>query len=203
MLFYDCTPALNPWRVRVFLAEKGIEVRSVEINLMEGEGRKPEYLAVNSLGETPALELDDGRILTESMAISRYFEAMRPTPPLFGRDATEQAFVEMWNRRIEIHLADVIGAFARHTFPFFADKLEQNADYAAAQLRLMSKKWAWLDKEFADGRTFIAGEAFTVADITGMVALKVSDYAEQTVPDRLDRVKAWEERVRSRSSWNA
>lgn len=203
MLLYDHPQAPNPWRVRIFLAEKGVTVPSVEVDLMGGQSRQPAFLAKNSLGEAPLLELDDGRVLTESVAISRYIESLHPDPPLFGRDVTEQAFVEMWNRRIEQQLMEVIGAFARHTFAFFADKVDQNAAFAASQLKLMQEKWAWLDGEMSDGRPFIAGDAFTVADITGMATLRICAFAEQTVPDALTRVKAWEERVQARSSWNA
>ena len=203
MMFYDFTPAPNPWRVRIFLEEKGVEIPTTQVNLAEEENRKPLFLGKNSLGETPVLELDDGRCLTESVAICRYFEALHPEPPLFGRDPVDQAFVEMWSRRIEHHLMEVIGSAARHSFEFFKDRIEQNAAFAASQKRLMAKKWAWLDGELADGRAYIAGADFTVADIAGMAALKISDYAEEAVPAGLERVKAWEARVRNRPSWTA
>lgn len=203
MLFYDFAHAPNPWRVRIFLAEKGVTVPMTQVDLGSNANREPSFLAKNSLGETPVLELDDGRYLTESVAICRYFEALHPDPPLFGRDPVDQAFVEMWNRRVELHLIEVIGSAARHSFEFFKDRVDQNAAFAASQKKLMAKKWAWLDGEMADGRPFIAGADFTVADIAGMAALKISDFAEEPVSADLERVKAWETSVRNRPSWDA
>lgn len=203
MLLYDIPPAPNPWRVRIFLKEKGVDIPTKPIDIMAGETRKPEFLAVNSLGEAPVLELDDGRLLTESNAICRYFEGLYPDPPLFGRDLTDQAFVEMWTRRMEQQLFDTIGAVGRHSFAFFADKLEQVPAYAEAMRRVMAQKWAWFDKEMADGRPYAAGQDFTVADIADMAALRVCEYAEEAIPDGLTNAKAWEARVRARDSWNA
>ena len=174
-----------------------------QVDIFKGETRTPEFLAKNSLGETPVLELDDGRMLAESVAICRYFESLYPDPPLMGRDATDVAFVEMWTRRIEMHLMMTIGAAARHSFEIFANSVNQNAAFANDMRAEMKKKWAWFDQEMADGRPFAAGQDFTVADIAGMAALRICDYAEETIPDGLDHAKAWEDRLRNRESWNA
>ena len=202
MKLYDAA-APNPRRVRIFLAEKGIDCPIQRLDLFAGESRTPEFGQINSLHETPVLEFDDGRRITESVAICRYFEAVHPDPPLFGIDAADQGLVEMWNRRMEQQIMGTVGAVGLHEFPFFADKIEQIPDYAAAQRRAMPGKWAWLDREIADGRPFIAGERFTVADITGMAALMICDFARMPVPEGLTNVEQWASRVKARPSWSA
>ncbi len=202
MKLYDAlTP--NSLRVHVFLAEKGIDVARQPINVLGGETRTPTFLAINSLGELPVLEADDGRILTESVAICRYLEELHPEPRLMGRDAYDQALVEMWNRRIEQHIFGSIGAVARHTLGFFADKVEQMPDYAASQMRLFDKNWAWLDRELADGRPFVAGERFTIADITGMAALFVCAILDKSPSNAFAHAKRWMETVKARESFAA
>ena len=203
MLLYDLTPAPNPWRVRIFLAEKGVEIPTVQVDAMSGATHTPEFLAKNALGELPVLELDDGSYLAESLAICRYLEGEHPDPPLFGRNATQQAFVEMWTRRVERNLTDVIGRAARHSFEFFKDRIEQFPAYADSCKRLMRQRWAWFDQEMADGRPFIAGQDFTVADIALMSGLRICDFAEEAIPDGLEHAQAWSDRVRARPSWNA
>ena len=202
MKLYDAmTP--NSLRVNVFLAEKGIDLPRQPIDVRGGGTRTPAFLAINSLGELPVLELDDGRILTESVAICRYFEALHPEPSLMGKGAYEQAHIEMWNRRVEQQLFWTIGGVARHTFAFFADKIEQLPAYAETQARLFDKNWAWFDKELSDGRPFVTGEAFSIADITGMAALLVCDFSEKTLPADLKHAKRWEETMRARDSFAA
>jgi len=200
MKLYDSmTP--NSLRVKVFLAEKGIEVPRHKINVLGGDTRTPEFLAINSLGEIPVLELDGGEILCESVAICRYFEALHPEPRLLGESAFEQANIEMWNRRVEFHVFGPIGDAARHSIPFFADKVEQIEAYAASQVRRFDKNWAWFDRELSDGRPFVAGEAFSIADITGMAALMVCDISNKVLPSALKHAKRWEEAMRARPSF--
>ncbi len=194
--------APSPRRVRIFLAEKAFDVPGVDINILEGESRTPEFLKINSLGETPVLELDDGTLITECVAICRYFETLHPEPPLMGTDAKDQARVEMWNRRMEIQIMSTIGNVARHTAPFFADKVDQIPAFAESQRNLMPGQWAWLDGELADGRPFVAGDRFSIADITGMAALMAGDFFEMPVPAGLEHVSRWSESVRSRPSWS-
>ncbi len=191
MKLYDAmTP--NSLRVNVFLAEKGIEVEREMIDVLQGGTRTPAFLAINSLGELPVLELDDGRILTESVAICRYFEVLHPKPSLLGEDAVEAAMVEMWNRRIEFHIFGPIGDMGRDSLAFFADKLEQIPAYAESQKRLFAENWAWLDRKLSDCRPFIAGESFTIADIT-----------ETQPPGGCTHANRWAERMRSRDSFSS
>ena len=198
-LYNAMTP--NNLRVNVFLLEKGMEVPQKRIAILEGGTRTPEYLAINPLGELPALVLDNGEVLTESVAICRYFEVLQPAPRLMGDSAYEQAFIEMWNRRIEQRIFDPIGAVARHTFPFFADKVEQLPAYAETQTRLLHKNLAWLDGVLSDDHPYITGDAFTIADITGMAMLFVCDVSENPIPENLKNVKRWEQTMRTRPSF--
>jgi len=193
----------NGFRVEIFLKEKSIEIPTAQLDIMGGETRGPEYLKINPLGEVPALELDDGRVLTETLAICRYFEVQHPQTPLFGKDAFEQAFVEMWTRRIELRIFKVIGDVGLHEFPLFADKIKQFPDYAAEQRKEFIRRLEWLDGELSDGRTFIAGDSFSVADITMIAALVVSLFAQVEIPSRLSHVKRWEAAMHSRPSFPA
>ena len=188
--------APNPFRVNAFLAEKNIVIPTTVINIMEGESRSADFLSKNTLGELPVLELDDGTYLCESMAICRYLEHLYPENPLLGETPLKQAQIEMWNRRMEQQIFNTVGAIGLHTFPFFADKIEQVPEYAASMGRLLNNKWKWLDDELDDGRTYICNDSFSVADITGMAALFVSEFADIAVPQQLKNVSRWISAVR-------
>jgi glutathione S-transferase len=198
-LFTGKTP--SGLRVNVAIAEKGLDVPTQWLNVMEGETRTAEHLARNNLGEVPVLELDDGSYLTESIAICRYLDNLHSQTPLFGRDPLEAARIEMWTRRMEILICGPIADFGHHAFPLFKDRLEQIPAYAESQLRLQDKRWAWLDKELSDGRTFIVDDEFSIADIAGMTALLVSDFAQHPVPETLAHVQRWESAMRGRKGW--
>jgi glutathione S-transferase len=193
----------NSYRVRIFLAEKGIEVPMVRVDFDKMEHRAPEFLELNSLGQIPVLEFDDGTVITESVAICRYFEALHPTPPLFGANAVEQGKVEMWNRRVEIEIFGTIGNVALHTLEFFKHRLTQFPAFAETQRELLPHKWEWLDREMADGRPFIAGDNFSVADITGMTVSWLGEVFGMPIPEGLPNVGRWNKSVRARPSWNA
>ncbi|CCE96375.1 gstA [Sinorhizobium fredii HH103] len=193
----------NSYRVRIFLKEKAIEVPMVEVDFAKGEHRAPDFLKLNSLGQIPVLELDDGTIITESVAICRYFEEAQPEPPLFGSDAVSRAKVEMWNRRAELVIFATIGNVALHSDAFFKDRLTQFPAFAETERQAVPKKWAWLDRELADGRPFLAGDNFSVADITAGVCGWLGEVFGMEIPASLENVQRWNERVRSRPSWNA
>ncbi|GAB5467069.1 MAG: glutathione S-transferase family protein [Rhodospirillales bacterium] len=195
--------APNPFRVEVFLREKGITLPTVSVDVLGGETRKSDFLRVNSLGEVPVLELDDGTRLTESLAICRYLEGLHPEPALMGSTALELAKVEMWSRRMEQQIMDPPAQIGLHLIPFFAEKIEQMPAYAETQRRLLAQKWIWLDRELSDGRTYVCDDRFSVADITGMAALMICDFMDESVPDGLAHAKRWESAVRGRPSWSA
>lgn len=200
---HDFPFAPNPRRVRVFMAEKGIELPHVNIDLMQGEHRSAEFLKLNPLGQLPVLELDDGTYLTESVAICRYLEELHPEPPLFGGNAISRARIEMWNRRVEIEVFGTIGSIALHTSPMFKDRISQFPAFADKQREFVPVKWAWLDREMADGRPFVAGSKLSVADITASVASWLGEFLEAPIPEQLANVRAWDSRMRARPSWNA
>lgn len=200
MKLYDAmTP--NSLRVKVFLAEKGIDIPRQVVDVMGGGTRTPEFLKINPLGELPVLELDDGTILTETVAISRYLEGLHPNPTLFGKTPKDQGWVEMWNRRIELHFFNSIGDSARHTIPFFADKVQQLPAYAEAMKAKAHQIWKWLDEELSDGRPFIAGDAFSIADITAMAAFFVCDICQVDMSADQTHAKRWEQKLRARESF--
>jgi glutathione S-transferase len=202
MKLYNAS-APNPRRVRIFLAEKGVDLARVDLDLQAGETRTPEFRRINSLHQTPVLELEDGGLITESMAICRYIEDLHPDPPLFGVDARDRARVEMWNGRVTHELFTPIGNVAQHALPFFATRRIQVPAFADAERQAMPEKWAWLDAEMADGRPFVAGDSFTVADITGMAASLLGEFLKIEIPASATHVRRWDARVRARSSWSA
>jgi len=191
----------NGARVMIFMAEKGIEIPTVSIDLMANEGQAPEFLKINALGQVPVLQLDDGRYLTESVAICRYLEGLHPEPNLFGKTPEGQAFVEMWMRRIELWLFNVAGDVGLHEIEFFKYRVDQNADYAAYCRRILVERLAWLDAEMADGRTFIVGDTFTMADIIGMGLVMVMGFTQIEVPSELTNVTRWQQAMISRPTF--
>lgn len=193
--------APNGLRVTIFLQEKGISLPTELVDIMGGGTQTAEYLTINALGEVPVLELDDGRILTESVAICRYLEGLNPDPALFGVDLEEQAVVEMWNRRVELKIFNVLGDIGRNEFELFKGRVEQFPDYAASQRQVLGERFAWLNDEMSDGRQFIAGEHFSIADITGMAALMVCAFSQIEIPARLAYLKQWEVSIKQRPSW--
>ena len=198
-LYTDRAP--NPFRVTIFLHEKGLDIPTERLDIMAGETRNTEFASLNSLHELPVLKLDDGTCLTESLAICRYLEALHPMPSLMGQTPLEMAQIEMWNRRMELHIFEPTGDYGRHVIPYFADKIEQLPAYADSLIRRLDQKWAWLNEELADGRTYLCNDAFSVADISGMAALFVQSFLELSIPETLTHVKRWEAAVTSRESW--
>lgn len=203
MKLYDGGRAPNPRRVRIFLAEKGISVPMVQIDIMALEQKRAPIHALNPLMRVPILELDDGTAIAESVAICRYFEALHPDPALMGRGSLDQALVEMWNRRMELNLGAAIGAVARHGNKGMVTlepvQVPEWADFNRAQVPGLL---AWLNGELAD-REFIAGAHYSIADIT---ALCMIDFMKVTkIPLGEDNVHLirWHEAVSGRPSATA
>jgi len=203
MKLYDSRMAPNPRRTRIFLAEKGISVPTEQVDIMAKQHKTPEYAAINPLQRMPALVLDDGTVITESIAICRYFEALQPEPPLFGVGAKEIAQVEMWNRRCEIEFFAHVAAVFRHQHPAMKDlEVPQVPAYAEA----MRPRATWF-LEFMDGelgkREFVAGDRFSVADITMLCAVDFMKPARLAMPESLSNVKRWHAAVSARPSARA
>ncbi len=202
MKLYDLKAGMNPRRVRIFLAEKGIEVPKVDVDMMKGENATPAFLALNPLGKLPVLELDDGTILTESMAICRYFEELHPEPPLFGRDALERAKVEMWNRRMELEIAYPMTQVFQHGYEFWKDRITQVPAFGEVCREKLRDRMNWLDGELAD-RDYIVGDSYTVADITAQCGLLMGKAVDMRIPEALENLSRWFESVVSRPTARA
>lgn len=202
MKLYDLKAGTNPRRLRIFLAEKGIAVPVMSVDMTKGENRTPEFLALNPLGTMPVLVLDDGTVLTESIAICRYFEELQPEPNLFGRDALERGRIEMWNRRAELELLRPITDHFVHLSPFWAGRRPQVAEYGAQARDHAMKTMAWFDRELA-GRQFIAGDRYTVADITAQSAFVLGKNTGAPMPEGLPALARWWEMVSQRPSARA
>ena len=202
MKLYDFPKAPNPRRVRVFLAEKGIEVPIVTVDIPSAENRKSPYIDKNPMAGVPMLELDDGTCIAESVAICRYFEALQPDPPLMGTDAADQAVVEMWNRRMEYEIAVPIMNSFRHTNDFFKGRIPQVPEFGASSKQGALKRLEWLDGELAD-REFIAGDSFTIADITALIGIDFGRVSRIGIGEDQLNLKRWHEAVSARPSASA
>ena len=203
MKLYDGGRAPNPRRTRIFLAEKGIKLPMQQIDLGALEHMSASYASINPLKRVPALVLDDGTVITESIAICRYFEALQPDPALFGRGALESARVEMWNRRLELHLLFPISHVFRNTHPAMkAMEVPQVPAWAEANKPRIVDFIGVIDREL-EGRAFISGDNFTVADITGLVSLDFMKPAKLAIPDDLRHLKRWHADLTARPSASA
>ena len=202
MQLYDSAVAPNPRIVRVYLAEKGIEVPKVQVDLAGAENRKPEYLAKNPMGGVPMLELDDGTYIAETIAICRYFEEQQPEPALFGTDAKDKAVVEMWRRRMELEVAVPIMQTFRNTHEFFKGRIPQVAEWGEVMREAATKRLEWLDSVLAD-REWIAGDRFTIADITAMVGIDFGRPSKIRIADDQKNLTRWHEAASSRPSAKA
>ena len=204
MKLYTSNRAPNPRRVRWVMAEKGIaDVELIEIDIMSGAHKTPDYRARVGVPHVPALELDDGTIISESVAICRYLEALHPEPNLFGHDAREQAIVEMWTRRGEFYLANPIMLSVRHSHPALAaleaTQVPQVADYNRVGAERFMRT---LDRHLAD-HEFIALERLTIADVVATVGLDFARLVKYRPPEEFTHLARWYEASRARPAAKA
>jgi glutathione S-transferase len=200
---YSYAHAPNPRRVRIFAAEKGIALSLEEVDILAGQNRTPEFIAKNSSGAVPVLELDDGSYLSESVAICRYLEGLQVDPNLLGRDLCEQAEIERWNRRMELELLGPIGRTFQNTNPIFQSRIKQFPEYGEAQRTIVYRRLERMDHEL-DGREFIASDRFTIADITALVAIDFGHrLAGIQIASSLSHLSRWLETVSKRASAKA
>ena len=202
MKLYEFTQAPNPRRVRVFLAEKGVSVPTVQVNIGAAENRKPEFLKINPMGGLPVLELDDGTHIAESVAICRYFEVLHPEPNLMGKDAKEQAVVEMWNRRMEFEVLGMAAGAFRNTSDFFKGRIPQVREYGEVCHVAVIKRLEWLDQELAN-REFIAGNRYTIADITALIGIDFGRTTQIRIQPEQKNLARWHAAVSARPSAKA
>ena len=202
MKLYDSKMAPNPRRVRIFLAEKGIQVPDDQIDLAKAQNRSPEFLKINPMGGVPVLQMDDGTNLAESVAICRYFEETHPEPRLMGVDARDKAEVEMWQRRMELNLLSTVAGCFRNTSEFFKGRIPQVPEYGEVCRQAAEKAFGMVDGFLAD-RKFIAGERYTIADITALVAVDFAKLIKLRVSPEQKNLARWHEAVSSRPSAKA
>jgi glutathione S-transferase len=203
MKLFDGGRAPNPRRVRIYLAEKGIEVPLVPIDMGALEHKRETVSSRNPLMRLPVLELDDGTVITESIAICRYFEELHPEPALFGRGALGKALVEMWQRRMELNLLAVVAAAFRHIHPAMKEwEVPQLPEWGELNKPKAVEFLHILDRELGS-REFAAGDEFSVADITGLIAIDFMKPARIQVPGECANVIRWHHALSARPSATA
>jgi len=200
LLFNAPNPAPNPRRVRIVLAEKGVAIPIGDLALRQGAHKHPDFLAVNPLGQVPTLQLDDGRVLTESLSICRYLDALHPEPPLFGTDPFNCAEIDMLTRRVELRLQRAIGMVWLHTHPLTAPLVKpQFRDFGETQ---RTQAFAFMG-EFdvaLDGRDWLDGRAFTIADIALLTCIDFGIFIGVDIPADLANLRGWRARASARPS---
>jgi len=200
MKIIETRTAPNPRRVRIFLAEKGLEIPFEEVDLMAGDLRTPEFTRINPLQRVPVLILDDGTAIAETVAICRYFEEIQPEPALMGRSAREKALIEMWNRRLELGLFQSVAHVFRHLNPKMAHlEQPQVAAWGQANRPKVLENLAILDRQLAD-RPFVSGPGFSIADITAFVAVAFMKPARLDLPGEFRNVARWFREMAERPS---
>ena len=203
MKILETRAAPNPRRVRIFLAEKGIEVPFEQVDVMQGGSRSPEFTALNRFQRVPVLVLDDGVAIAETVAICRYFEELQPEPALFGRGALGRAAVEMWNRRMDLGLLLSVAQAFRHLHPAMV-KLEvpQVSAWGEANKPRALEILKIMDAQLANHR-FLTGDQYSIADITALVAVDFMKPARIERPPGLQNLARWYAEVSMRPSAKA
>jgi glutathione S-transferase len=202
LLFNSPNPAPNPRRVRIFAAEKGVSLPMRDLSIPAREHKSEAFLALNPRGQTPALQLDDGTVITESVAICRYLEGLHPEPPLFGSGALEQAHVEMWSRRVEMILMPPVGAVWVHTHAFTAAIPGRNAEWGEANRPRVGEALRYFDGAL-QGRSFLASERYSMADILLLTTVDFAGFIGIEIPDALVSLRDWHARMTARPSASA
>lgn len=202
MKLYDSQTAPNPRRVRVFLAEKGVTIPTEQVDIAAAANRSAEFRQKNPLGGVPVLQLDDGTFLAESVAICRYIEETHPQPPLMGTDARDRALVEMWQRRMELEVFGPISQVFRNLHPFFAGRIPQVPEWGEVCRKHAEASFAWLDRELAQ-REFVAGDRYTIADITALCGIDFGRVSKIRIPAELANLTRWHAAVSARPSAKA
>ncbi|MBX9880985.1 MAG: glutathione S-transferase family protein [Sphingomonas sp.] len=201
MLLFDApAPAPNPRRVRIYLAEKGLKIPTRELSIRDAEHRSAEYLAVNPLGQIPALQLDDGEVITESLSICRFLEALNPDKPLFGKGPKGVAEVDMWCRRAEFRLGTPLAMVWAHTHPFTARVVQpQYKEFGESNRPKVAAAFGYFDTILGD-RPFLAGRDYTMADIVLLTMVDFARFVGVGPAAELAGLGAWYERVSTRPS---
>jgi glutathione S-transferase len=202
MKLYDFAMAPNPKKLRVYLAEKGLEVPIEAVDVMGGANRTPEFLKKNPLGGLPVLELDDGSYLSESLAIIEYFEELHPDPPMIGRTPAERARVRATERICELGVLYGAGTYFQNSHIFFAGRLKQSPDAAAQGQARLAGNLKVLDAKIGD-QPFVCGAQPSIADCTLLAALELAAFAGIPEDASLRNVGRWYAAFKQRPSASA
>lgn len=211
MKLYDCNVAPNPRRARIFLAEKGIEIKKIEVDILGGKNLEDEFLSINPRGLLPVLEFDDGSRIDEVMAICHYFEEMQPTPPLLGRNAQEKAVIISRQRKMEfegmISTSEVFRnqheQFAKRSIPGGgSDIIPAIPGLVERGQQTLNRFFQWLENYLGEAE-YLAGDDFTMVDITALCAVDFAKWVDITIPESNTLTKAWYEKVSARPSATA
>ncbi len=202
MKIYETRTAPNPRRVRIFLAEKGVDMEYVQLDLQKGENLTAEMRAKNPLGKVPILELDDGTCIAESDAICTYFENTVPEPALMGTDAKSKAIISMWQRQVEMALLLQVGMCFQHSTGYFKDRMVPVAEYGK-QAGINAAKYLNILERRLELNTYIAGEDFSIADITALCAIDFARVVDIRLSDEHTNIRRWYDLVSQRPSAKA
>ncbi|AFT80011.1 glutathione S-transferase [Alteromonas macleodii str. 'Black Sea 11'] len=202
MKIYETKTAPNPRRVRMFLAEKGIDVDYVQVDIQKGENLSPQMRAKNPLGKIPILELDDGTCIAETDAICTYFEAIQPEPPLMGTTPIEKATISMWQRQVEFAFMMQVGMCFQHTTGYFKDRMTPVPEFGKEAGINAAKYLNILERRLGE-KEFIAGNAFSIADITALCAMDFARVVKIRMTDEHVNLARWYEAVSNRASAKA
>src|SRR5262245_41416296 len=211
MKLYDCKMAPNPRRVRIFLAEKGLDLPKVEVSIVDGENLKPEYLRVNPRGLLPVLELADGTRLDETVAICRYIEDTHPEPNLMGRSPLEKATIESWQRHMEFDGMAAVGEVVRNSIPVFSSRGLPGVAQPVPAIPALVERGTNSVKRFYERleqrlseTEYVAGNRFTIADITALCAVDgATNRANLSIPAGNKNTQRWYAAVSTRPSAKA
>lgn len=202
MKIYETHTAPSPRRVRIFLAEKNIAIEYVQVDIAKGENLSAAMRAKNPMAKIPILELDDGTCISETISICRYFEELQPEPPLFGRTPLEKAQVDMWQRFAELHLFMPIGMCFQHTTGYFKDRMTPIKEYGVEAGKQAQSFLNMLDERLALS-PYIAGEHFSIADITALCAIDFGRVVKIKMTDQQLNLKRWYVMMNERASTKA
>jgi glutathione S-transferase len=208
MKLYDCKMAPNPRRVRIFIAEKGLQIPAVEVSIVDGENLKPEYLKVNPRGLLPVLELDDGTRLDETQAICRYLEETHPEPNLMGRTTLERAQIESWQRHMEFDGMTAVSEVVRNSIPAFSSRGLPGVTQPVAAIPALVERGTQSVKRFYDRleqrlkeNEYVGGSRFSIADITALCVVDVAkNRINLPIPAENKQTQRWYEAVAARPS---
>jgi glutathione S-transferase len=202
MILHDLRTGMHPRRVRIFMAEKGLAIDRREVDAAGGANARPDFLRLNPLGKLPVLELDDGSAIAESLAICRYLEAMQPLPSLMGRSSQASAHIEMWTLRMDHELSQPIALAFLHSGDFYRGRIEQVPEVASWARGCALQTMTWLDGELA-GRSHIAGEDYTMADIVAQCACVLGKAVGLRIPPEMTHLSRWFAQVSARPTARA